>query len=110
MDMNSQNKSKQKLHFYALTSFLLLTGITLLCLPVTFFDHGQSICISMLLFNRECYGCGMTRAIQHLIHFDFEGAFSYNKLSFIVFPLFFGLMIMKIRELYHKSKVQDKTI
>lgn len=110
MDMNSQNKSKQKLQFYVLTSFLILAGITLLCLPATFFDHGQSICISMLLLNRECYGCGMTRAIQHLIHFDFEGAYSYNKLSFIVFPLFFGLMIMKIRELYLKLKVQDKTI
>ena len=110
MEMNSQNKSKQKLQFYALISFLLLTGITLLCLPATFFDHGQSICISMLLFKVECFGCGMTRAIQHLIHFDFEGAYSYNKLAFIVFPMFFVLIIMKIRELYLKLKVQDKTI
>jgi hypothetical protein len=52
----------------------------------------------------------MTRAIQHLIHFDFEGAYSYNKLAFIVFPMFFVLIIMKIRELYLKLKVQDKTI
>jgi len=108
--MNSQNKSKQKLHFYALISFLIVVGITLISLPATFFDHGQSICISMLLFKVECFGCGMTRAIQHLIHFDFEGAYSYNKLAFIVFPMFFVLIIMKIRELYLKLNVQDKTI
>ena len=56
-------------------------------MPADYFDEGESICISKLLAGMECYGCGMTRAIMHLIHLDFEEAYQYNKLSFIVFPL-----------------------
>ena len=65
----------------------------LLYLPKDFFDEGPSICISILFFDRECYGCGMTRAFQHLIHLDFIEAFNYNKLSMIVFPLTIFLLV-----------------
>ena len=27
------------------------------------------------------------KAIMHLLHFDFAGAWDFNKLSFIVFPM-----------------------
>lgn len=45
------------------------------------------MCLSKVLAGMECYGCGMTRAIMHLIHLDFTEAYQYNKLSFIVLPL-----------------------
>lgn len=66
---------------------LIALPIWLLLLPNTFFDAGQSICPSKYFLNLECLGCGITRAIQHLIHLDFEAAWSYNKLSFIVLPI-----------------------
>ncbi|MCC9165275.1 DUF2752 domain-containing protein [Pontibacter harenae] len=66
---------------------LLVLPLVLLLLPATFFDEGQSICLSMLLANTECYGCGMTRAVMHLIHLEPEQALYYNKLSFVVLPL-----------------------
>jgi len=44
--------------------------------------------MSVVFFDRECYACGMTRAIQNIIHFDFFVAYQFNKLSVIVFPLF----------------------
>lgn len=59
----------------------------LLVLPSNYFDNGQSVCLSVLLLNKECFGCGMTRGIQHLIHFDFLKAYEFNKLSLIVLPL-----------------------
>jgi hypothetical protein len=68
-----------------------LIPIVLIALPKDFFDQGQSICLSMLLLDTTCYGCGMTRAIQHLIHLDFEAAYDFNKLSFIVLPLLIGV-------------------
>ena len=45
------------------------------------------MCLSKVLAGIECYGCGMTRAIMHLIHLDFKEAYQYNKLSFVVFPV-----------------------
>ncbi len=67
--------------------FIVLLPLTLLILPGNFFDDGQSICLSKVFFDFECYACGMTRACQHLIHFEFEEAFMYNMGSFIVLPL-----------------------
>jgi hypothetical protein len=67
---------------------LLIIPLVLLLLPSTFFDNGDSVCMSVVFFDMECYACGMTRAIQHIIHFDFFVAYQFNKLSVIVFPLF----------------------
>ena len=61
--------------------------ITLLILPSNFFDKGQSVCFSVMLFNVECYGCGMTRAVMHFIHFNFAEAMAFNKLVILVLPL-----------------------
>jgi hypothetical protein len=66
---------------------LLIIPLVLLLLPSTFFDSGNSVCLSVVFFDSECYACGMTRAIQHLIHFDFFIAYQFNKLSMIVLPL-----------------------
>jgi hypothetical protein len=65
----------------------LLIPVILLLLPATFFDEGQSLCLSQLLAGVSCYGCGMTRAIMHLIHLDFAAAYEFNKLAFITFPV-----------------------
>ena len=68
-------------------AFYIIIPVVLLLLPVDYFDTGQSVCISKLLLDLECYGCGMTRAVMHLIHFDVIGAWEFNKLVFIVLPL-----------------------
>lgn len=66
---------------YAL--LLIAIPITLWSLPSTYFDEGTSISIFALLGVEEyAYSTGMTRAVMHLLHFDFEGASEYNKLSF----------------------------
>lgn len=80
---------------------VFLLAFVLIFLPANFFDTGQSICISVLLFNQQCWGCGMTRAIQHLIHLDFEIAYHLNRLSFLVLPLF---IFMIFWELVKKKK------
>lgn len=86
--------------FLYLLFFLLALAVTLVLLPATFFDNGQSICLSVLLLDQECPGCGMTRAIQHLIHFDFNTAWAYNKMAFVVFPLFVIMFILELKKLY----------
>ena len=77
--------------------------IILLFLPKDFFDYGKPICISVNLFHRECYACGMTRATQHLLHLDFNGAARFNRLSFVVVPL---LILMILWEFFKFKKNQ----
>ncbi|MBC7448560.1 MAG: DUF2752 domain-containing protein [Hymenobacteraceae bacterium] len=60
----------------------------LLGLPADFFDHhGPTLCLSRLLLDTECPGCGMTRASMHALHLDFATAWHYNRLVVIVLPL-----------------------
>ncbi|MCC5920734.1 MAG: DUF2752 domain-containing protein [Cyclobacteriaceae bacterium] len=63
---------------------MLLLPSILLLLPADFFDEGESVCVSVLVFDLECYACGMTRAVMHLIHFNFSKAWEYNLLSYPV--------------------------
>jgi hypothetical protein len=79
--------TEKKLFKILLFITLLLIPVILFILPSNFFDNGESVCISMMLFDVKCYGCGMTRAVMHFIHFDFNEAIAYNKLVILVFPL-----------------------
>lgn len=72
---------------YLRIAFFLVLGITLLVLPATYFDQGESLCLSVQLLATECPGCGMTRAVMHLLHFNFAEAAYHNVLSFVVLPL-----------------------
>lgn len=81
---------------------LVLIPVLLIILPADFFDTGNSICLSIFLFNSECYACGMTRAIQHLIHFDFLIGYEYNKLSIIVLPLLIFSYYGEVKRIFNK--------
>ena len=83
---------------------LLVIPIVLLILPADYFDSGQSICLSVLIFDTNCYACGMTRAIQHLIQFDYTTALGFNKLSIIVLPLLLVSYITTIKKTIDKIK------
>lgn len=83
---------------------LSIIFLILLYLPADFFDNGKSICLSKVIANRECYACGMTRGIQHLIHLEFETAWNFNKLSFIVFPLImFAILKELLPQIFNKK-------
>lgn len=73
---------------------------TLLFLPVDFFDHGPVVCLSRLLFDVECWGCGITRASMHLIHGEFLEAYDFNKLVIVVVPIMAaGLLNDRIKDI-----------
>lgn len=79
----------QRFRYYftiAKLAFIVITPIVLLILPADFFDNGESICLSKVIFDVECIACGLTRACMHLIHLEFEEAFAYHLFSFIALP------------------------
>lgn len=66
---------------------LLVFPTVLFFLPIDYFDYGLSACPSKRWLDIECLGCGLTRGVMHFINFDFSGAWSFNKLTFIVVPI-----------------------
>ncbi|MGC6414937.1 MAG: DUF2752 domain-containing protein [Bacteroidia bacterium] len=96
---------KRKLRIIA-SIFFVVTPLPLMFLPVDFFDQGRSICISKLFINKDCPGCGITRAVQHSIHGEWSTAFNYNKLIVIVGPLLIYLWLIELRNLikYFKKR------
>ena len=60
--------------------------------------------MSKVLLQLECFGCGITRAIQHAIHFDFTRAWHFNKLVVFVLPVFILLWLNEIKKSLKKIK------
>lgn len=92
---------------------IVFVPLILVILPADFFDHGPTICISKLLTAADCPGCGITRATQHAIHFDFSNAWNYNKLFVVITPLLIWMYITEVFESYkfykrwkHQSKFE----
>ncbi|MDA8896144.1 DUF2752 domain-containing protein [Bacteroidia bacterium] len=56
-------------------------------LPFRYFDGGAIICPSKKFLDIECFGCGLSRAFERIIHGLFAEAWELNKLSFILFPI-----------------------
>lgn len=97
-------------NFYRITvAWLLAAGlpvllVILLILPATFFDTGPPLCLSRLFFDIECYGCGMTRGVMHLIHGELDTALSYHKLSVVVTPVLVGAGIYEWMQSYKRLR------
>ncbi len=96
-------KNRVRLKIAGLSLFYIFS-VVLLFLPSDYFDSGQSICVSVLLFDIQCYACGLTRAIQHLIHFEFQEAFAFNRLVVIVFPLILYLVLLESFKVYKEYR------
>lgn len=97
-------KHFKKIFLTIYVSGLLLLPFVLILLPANYFDDGKSMCLSVVLFDQTCYGCGMTKAIQHILHFDFAVAYDFNRLFFIVLPILVVLWFIEVRRLFKKIK------
>ena len=65
----------------------------------------KTICIWKNLFGHNCWGCGMTTAVIAILKGDFQTAWNYNALSFIVFPL---LLFLWVKYIYKHFIVKSK--
>ncbi|AKL97608.1 DUF2752 domain-containing protein [Endomicrobium proavitum] len=83
---------------------LIVAGCALLfyALPEKFILHDAPVlCIYRLLFDKECIGCGTTRAVYQVLHFKFERAFEFNSLIIVTFPL---IVICTIAWIFQKRR------
>jgi hypothetical protein len=93
----------RKIVFYSRITITMATPFVLILLPSDYFDKGESICLSKMLAGMECYACGLTRATMHFVHFEFQKAWEFNKLSFIVVPMLFPLWLKAFYEVRGKK-------
>lgn len=66
---------------------LLIIPIIIYVIPVSNIEKNPVPCISRMLFDIECRGCGITRATINLIHFNINKAIEYNSSVLIVLPI-----------------------
>lgn len=65
-------------------------------IPIHLVEGMRSICLFKLTLDWECPGCGMTRALFHLLHLDIPGAWQHNRLSLVVAPLLAMILLKRI--------------
>jgi hypothetical protein len=92
---------------FAIIFIIIATPLVVLSLPRNYFDNGDSICLSRVLLDIECYACGMTRAMQHLIHLDYLSAIEYNPLSLAVLPVICYIGIMELFKAVKRIKLRS---
>ena len=89
----------------------IIIPIILLLFPADFFDKGTSISLFELANVKEYYSKNITKSVMHLIHFDFQQSWEYNKLGGIVAVLltyvwikYFIKDLNKVRVLYFNKR------
>jgi hypothetical protein len=84
------NLLKNKLNKITRKRYLFIVWVSPLLLsvfPLRFILNNKTICIWKNLFDIDCIGCGITRSILLVFHFEFSKAYECNSFVFIVFPV-----------------------
>ena len=74
----------------------LIAGMVGVCLLYAFNPEEGGLfpkCPFYVLTGLQCPGCGTTRAIHCLLHFEFLKAWQYNPLMVASIPLLIGLLL-----------------
>lgn len=76
------------LRIWLIISTMILVGVVLIyILPSQCILDAAPKCAYKVLFNRECYSCGMTRGFIEASKFHIESANNLNKAAFTLFLL-----------------------
>ncbi len=86
------SSTNAKIEIVALAIFPIL----LYCIPLEWVLEGDTLCLYHNMTGHDCYGCGMTRALFSLLHFDFHAAWTFNRLVVVVAPLLTYLYIKEV--------------
>lgn len=74
-------------------------------LPVESVKSGHiELCPSVLLFGKECFGCGITRAVVNFHHWEFQEAIFYNMSVIVVYPFLAYCWVLFLKELLFEIK------
>jgi len=92
MNFLKERKSEIFLLFYTAAPLILYF------IPIKWLNEQHTICVFKNIIGKDCFGCGITRAIISCIQLDFEKSFYYNKIIIIVLPILFYEWLKNIIE------------
>ena len=99
-------------------AFFSIVILLLLFIPTSVLETNHTISVNAILFKPLEGKCisflkhdycdypskGITRGVSSILHLDFEKAYNYNPISFLVLLTMFGIMIYDIFYLMKKRK------
>lgn len=89
---------------------LLSVALVVALFPMESMDEGSTLCLWTNLTGKNCYGCGISRAIIYFFRGDFTTAFHYNRLVILVAPLllFYWLkqLLLSSKNIYKALKIE----
>ncbi len=98
---------KKEVLLLKIAAVYVLFPLALFSVPLSTLESLPSLCLYKNIIGTECPGCGMTRAALSLLHLRFAGAFAFNRMIIIVFPLilflFFKNLIKDVKQLKTSS-------
>jgi hypothetical protein len=98
--MKFQSKRNNTAFDKLILTVFLIFPLLLYLIPLEWFCKQHSVCIIKNIFDIECYGCGITRAVLYGLHFDIQKAINYNKMVVIVFPILIYIWTKTLLTLY----------
>jgi hypothetical protein len=89
---NLFRKDKIILALALVTPILAIIGLVCLQIPLLL-NQIPSICIIKNIFGVECPGCGMMRALSHLINGNINQSIELNWKAVVIGPLLVGIYL-----------------
>jgi len=90
---------------------ILILTLVYYLLPIENLGNRYTICLYKTVTGNDCITCGITRAFWCILHFNFDKAIHYNKLSLIlIVPTILGIIswIYQINILQLMRKIKKK--
>lgn len=84
---------------YGRILFYIFCIVTILSMDKNALDN-TSFCIIYHITNKQCLGCGLSRAFFHVAHFDFKIAYGFNRLVVVFFPAFLAVILYDLVKMY----------
>ena len=95
-----------KIVWYILSSLIIVLLLALWFLNNNTFLYLSPKCTSILLYNKPCFLCGITRAFLEIKNLNFNKAYLFNVLSIPLFVLFLinsYLYILSLKKIVYEN-------